>query len=282
MKFRTFYRLFYKHGLKKASIILKIYILLILPFRYLINSFYFEKKINLDIFSTKNKFLFEKNLNYLFESFNSDKGDFFINQYVQPIKKNKKKIKGHGYSKFYDLLFSEIKNKPLNIIEIGSFYGNASAALFFYFKRSIIYGGDINPDMFKYKSNRVKNFFIDNGSRSSIEKNLLKSNINFDIIIEDGSHKLKDQIISLFMLFPILNSGGYFVSEEIDFPETKEDMRINQSPPDLKTILKNIIEKKDFQSTYIENFEKKYFLENLESIDFYKGNYNEIAVIKKK
>ena len=50
--------------------------------------------------------------------------------------------------------------------------------------------------MFKYKSNRVKNFFIDNGSRSSIEKNLLKSNINFDIIIEDGSHKLKDQIIS--------------------------------------------------------------------------------------
>ena len=84
------------------------------------------------------------------------------------------------------------------------------------------------------------------------------------------------------MLFPILNSGGYFVSEEIDFPETKEDMRINQSPPDLKTILKNIIEKKDFQSTYIENFEKKYFLENLESIDFYKGNYNEIVVIKKK
>ena len=136
--------------------------------------------------------------------------------------------------------------------------------------------------MFKYKSNRVKNFFIDNGSRSSIEKNLLKSNINFEIIIEDGSHKLKDQIISLIMLFPILNSGGYFVSEEIDFPEPKEDMRINQSPPDLKTILKNIMEKKDFQSTYIENFEKKYFLENLESIDFYKGNYNEIVVIKKK
>ena len=282
MKFRTFYRLFYKHRLQKASKILTLYILLILPFRYLINSFYFEKKINLDNFSIKNAFLFEKNLNYLFEFFNSDKGDFFINQYVQPIRKDKKQIKGHGYSKFYDLLFSKIKNKSLNIVELGSFYGNASAALFFYFKKSIIYGGDINPDMFKYKSNRVKNFFINNGSRSSIEKNLLNSNINFDIIIEDGSHKLKDQIISLFMLFPILNSSGYFVTEEIDFPESKEDMRINQSAPDLKTILKNVKEKKDFKSIYIQDFEKKYFIENFESINFYKGNLNEIVVIKKK
>ena len=58
-------------------------------------------------------------------------------------------------------------------------------------------------------------------------------------------------------------------------------MRINQSQPDLKKILKNIKQKKDFTSEYINKDEKKYFLENVENIQFYKGNFNEIAVIKK-
>ena len=83
------------------------------------------------------------------------------------------------------------------------------------------------------------------------------------------------------MLFPLVNSGGYFVIEELDFPESKDNMRINQSPPDLKTILKNILKKEDFTSTYINQKEKEYFLKNYEFIKFYKGNINEFAIIKK-
>ena len=33
---------------------------------------------------------------------------------------------------------------------------------------------------------------------------------------------LKDQIISLFMLFKTLQSGGLFIIEEIDFPEKEK------------------------------------------------------------
>ena len=135
--------------------------------------------------------------------------------------------------------------------------------------------------MFKYYSKRLKNFFIDSSKRSSIDENILSREVNFDIIIEDASHMLKDQIISLFMLFKILNPGGYFIVEELDFPETKENMRINQSPPDLKTILKKILKKEDFMSTYIDQKEKEYFLKNFEFIKFYKGNTNEFAIIKK-
>ena len=49
-----------------------------------------------------------------------------------------------------------------------------------------------------------------------------------------------------------------------------------------KNILKNIQEKKDFRSKYINQNLKDYFLNNVESIDFFKGNINEIAIIKKK
>ncbi len=281
MKLKTFYRIYYRHRVEKASYILKFYLFLIIPFVYFVNIFFFKKKINLDLFSKKNFLFFEKDLNFLFEFFNSDKGEYYIDQYTQPIKRKNIKIKSHGYSKFYDKYFYELKNNNINILEIGSFYGNALAALFFYFRNANIYGGDINPDMFKYSSKRVINFFIDSSKKSSIDENIISREVNFDIIIEDASHMLRDQIISLFMLFKILNPGGYFIVEELDFPETKENMRINQSPPDLKTILKKILKKEDFMSTYIDQKEKEYFLKNFEFIKFYKGNINEFAIIKK-
>ena len=282
MNLRTFYRLFYKHRIKKASFFLRLYIFIIVPLKYIINIFYFEKKVNLDLYKNQISELSKKNLNALFEHFNSDKGEYFINQYLQPAKKNKNKIEAHGYAKIYEEIFNVFKKKNINILELGSFYGNAAAALFFYFDKANIFSGDINPDMFKYKSNRIKNFYIDSSSRNSLENDLISKKNNFDIIIEDASHMLKDQIISLFMLFPLVNSGGYFIVEELDFPETREDMRVNQTKPDLKQILQNILKSIDFNSIYINDDEKKYFLENFSSIEIKKGNFNEIAIIQKK
>ena len=282
MNLRTFYRLFYRHRIKKASFILRVYIFIVVPIKYLINLFYLEKKINLDSYKNNSPELFKKDLNYLFEHFNSDKGEFFNNQYLQPAKKNKEKIQAHGYAKFYEPIFINFKNKEVNILELGSFYGNSAAALYFYFNKASILTTDINPDMFKYKSNRVTNHYTDSSSRNSIINNLIIKKKKFEIIIEDASHILKDQIISLFMLFPLVNSGGYFIVEELDFPETREDMRINQSKPDLKKILQNTLKNLDFNSIYIKDDEKKYFLENYSSIEIKKGNLNEIAIIKKK
>ena len=282
MNIKTFYNLFYRHRFEKAFLTRKIYLALILPFKFLYNYFYMDKKKNLDDFSLKNSFLFSKNLNFLFEFFNSDKGEKYINQYTHPSKRDNIKIKAHGYSKFYEKVFLEFKDKKINILEIGSFYGNASAAMFFYFRNANIFGADINPDMFNYTSKRIKSFFVNSSSISSIQKNILDKKIEYKIIIEDASHMLKDQIISLFYLFPILESGGYFIVEELDFPEKREDMRVGQEFPDLKSILKNIQEKKDFNSKYINKNLKEYFLNNIETIDVFKGNINEIAIIKKK
>ena len=282
MKLKTFYRIYYRHRVKKASIILKIYLLIIIPFKYFINFLHLPKKKDLDVFSKNHAHLFDKDLNFLCEYFNSDKGEKFKNQYDKPSKSNKKEVVSHGYAKIYEKYFHKYKEKKLNIIELGSFYGNASAALFFFFKNSQIYSADINPDMYIYNSKRLENFFADTSSRSSIEENIIKKNIEFDIIIEDASHMLKDQIISLFILFKILKSGGFFIIEEIDFPEKRDDMHVNQEFPDLKTILKKINNNENFESKYINQYEKNYFLNNVDFIKFYKGNINEFAIVKKK
>ena len=90
MKLKTFYKLFYRHRVVKANIFLKIYLILIIPFRYIANFPFFKKKINLDEYSKKKADLYQKDLNYLFEYFNSDKGNKFYDQYVQPMKKIQK------------------------------------------------------------------------------------------------------------------------------------------------------------------------------------------------
>ena len=213
MNLKTFYKIYYRHRYKKASFILKPYLLISILIKYIYNLFYFPKKINLDTYLNNKLYLFKKDLNFLFEYFNSDKGEFFVNQYSQPYKRCKNKTKAHNYAKFYEIYFKNIKKKKLNIIEIGSYYGNASAALFFYFKNSKIYSADINPDMYLYKSKRINSFYLNNSDRASIEKNLINKEIKFDIIIEDASHMLKDQILSLFMFFKILKPGGIFVIE---------------------------------------------------------------------
>ena len=282
MNIKTFYTIYYRHRIQKANLLLKIYILLILPIRYLLNIPFLPKKINLDEHSNSNVELFKKDLDYLFEYFNSDKGNYYINQYMQPIKKKNKRIDAHGYSKIYERYFEKIRNANLNVLELGSFYGNAAGAFFYYFKNSSIYSGDICPDLFRYKSQRLKNFYINTSSEISIKKDLIDNQRIFNVIIEDASHTLKDQIISLFMLFKILSPKGIFICEELDFPETRKDMNINNEYPDLKNILKAIKSNKDFNSKYIKEEDKKYFLDNFNTIEIFKGKINEVAVIQKK
>ena len=284
MKLRTFYKIYYKHRLQKANHILKFYILFIIPFKYLINLFYLPRIVNLDEFDDKFGLNETNDLSKLFDFFNSDKGNKFENQYIHPSKRTSTKIKGHGYSNFYQKYFENLKLNNLNILEIGSFHGNASAALFFYFKNSKFFAADIYPDLFRYKSNRIKNFYVNSSDENSIQENIInKFTNNFDIIIEDAGHSLKDQIISLFMLFKKLNSKGLFIIEELDFPDTRDDMNLNNEKPTLREILLNFKKNKTLlNSQYIKKKDADNFLNNVEGIEIYKGNFNEIAIIKKK
>ena len=125
-----------------------------------------------------------RDLNTLFEHFNSDKGEYFINQYLQPAKKNNEKIGAHGYAKIYETVFTNFKEKKINILELGSFYGNAAAALYFYFDKANIFSADINPDMFKYKSNRIINFYIDSSSRNSLKNDLISKKIILILLLK--------------------------------------------------------------------------------------------------
>ena len=221
-------------------------------------------------------------MNFLFEFFSSDKGEKFIDQYDKPIKRNNLKIPGHEYHKYYEKYFAQFKEKKINILEIGTFRGNASAAFYFYFPNACIYSYDIFPDLFCYKSLRNLNSFLDNSSEKILDEKIINNNVSYDIIIEDAGHCYKDQIITLFKTFSKLNSGGIYVVEELDFPDTRKDMNTQEEHPTLREILYEINKGNNFISNLVSEEEKDYFLKNFENIKIYKGRVNEISFIKKK
>ena len=64
----------------------------------------------------------------------------------------------HNYHTIYDKYFSKLKNKKLNILEIGVSDGSSLQAWSNYFKKSTIIGIDINKP--KKKKKFKKNIFF--------------------------------------------------------------------------------------------------------------------------
>ena len=282
MDYNTFIKIYYKHRLAKASRIRYFILLFFLPLIYIVNKFLDQKIVDLDLLGEKNAQLFDKDLNYLFEYFGSDKGINFVNQYQKPLNRSKIKIQGHDYGKYYEQFFFQFKEKKINILEIGAFRGNASAAFYFYFPHSNIESYDLFPDLFCFTSMRNKNFYLDNSSEQMLEEKIIKKDKLFDIIIEDAGHYYKDQIITLFKTFKKLRSSGIYVVEELDFPDSRKDMNINNEHPTLREILNKIKKGEKFSSELVSESEKNYFLKNFDKIEILKGRVNEICFIKKK
>ena len=86
-----------------------------------------KKKISID-----NDEFSSESLDALFNYYGSDKADYFS------------KTQGHGFSKFYVEKLQHLREKEINILEIGSFAGASAASFIKYFKNSKVFCFDIN------------------------------------------------------------------------------------------------------------------------------------------
>lgn len=158
--------------------------------RYLI--YKYKIKTNIDKISQNFNDL---SINEIFKYFNTDKGSSW-NANEQ----------GHGYSTYYEKHLNLLKNKEIKILEIGSYSGASAASFAKYFPLSKIYCLDINIKNFKFSSERINVFGLDISKKTMLNKFYKKANIlndekYFDIIIDDGSHKLSDILISINEFF---------------------------------------------------------------------------------
>ena len=198
--------------------------------------YFLKNKIDID----KDKFGKNISLDYLFKKYETDKSN-----------------KIHGFTKYYIKHLNRLKNKKLNFLEIGSAGGGSAAAFVHYFNKSNIFCLDVNLTLVRYKSDRI-NFF---GLDSSNSKMLYKFNKNieekfsvkkFDIIIDDGSHILSDQLFSINYFYKYLKKGGYYIIEDYKFPNYfKRCKDVDENTIDI--IIKKLKSNKIIKSKILKN-----------------------------
>lgn len=116
----------------------------------------------------------------------------------------------HGYTDHYWRYFRDLK--PAKLLEIGVFAGASVNMWNSFFPECKITGVDSNPDTLSIKT-IDPSIELQIGDQADAE--FLKSLGYFDIIIDDGGHTMKQQIVSFKTLWHRLNDGGIYVIEDL-------------------------------------------------------------------
>ena len=214
-----------------------------------------------------------KSLEDIFARYGTDKANFW----------GEENSKGHGYSKYYEKHFKQIRNNKVNILEIGSYSGASAASFSKYFPNSKIFCLDINISNFKFSSNKIHVFGTDVSSSKMISNFYKKINISseenfFDIIIDDGSHKLSDILFSLNNFYKNLKKNGFYVIEDFMFPNYFKHLN-DVSELKIDELVKKIKNKQKFNSNIIEERLKNYFKKENNAINVYKGNLSNSDIV---
>lgn len=121
------------------------------------------------------------------------------------------------YLREYDRLFAPYRNQAISMLEIGIQNGGSLEIWSQYFPNAKKFVGcDINPDCAKlaYADTRIA-VVVGDATAPETQAKVLDQSANFDLIIEDGSHKSSDIVKAFARYFPALKPGGLFVAEDL-------------------------------------------------------------------
>lgn len=126
----------------------------------------------------------------------------------------------HSYVDIYTELFKTIKDDSIILTEIGVSGGFSIQVWLEYFQKATIYAIDIDWSVCKFLEwpDRVVKLNHD-ATKPSILEHVPVS----DIIIDDGSHAVSDQISSFNILYPLLKKGGMYIIEDVNAIDTLID-----------------------------------------------------------
>jgi hypothetical protein len=190
----------------------------------------------------------------------------------------------HNYfNSVYEKYFSPIRDEVTKFCEIGvgGFWqdagwvpGNSLRVWDEYFPNAEILGLDINSFDLTSQGKVVVDY-IDQSNKTLVDEYAAKIS-EYDIILDDGSHVMYDQQITMAAFFKSVKSGGIFVMEDL---HTSPEVRMpeknaiwNWGDPTKITTLEMLESFKNtgkIISDYLSDEEKEYLENNIKSIDIF-------------
>ena len=164
-------------------------------------------------------------------------------------------LKWSNYGPIYDRHFADYRELPINILEIGVLKGGSMRMWEKYFPKANIFGIDIDEECLQYQSDRTK-IFIGDQSDVSFLRNVKAKIPRIDILIDDGSHRAKDQKITFDEMYYHVRKPGVYLIEDIElnyWPSKDKD-----KPDNFMTYMKNKIDELNIRRTMSRKVSESY------------------------
>jgi hypothetical protein len=120
----------------------------------------------------------------------------------------------HNYLPYYWMHFRDIRLEVGKVLEIGVQTDRSIRMWEEFFPNATIYGVDIDPECERLAGGRRVIFIGDQSDRDFLNQVVERAGGHFDIIIDDGSHRVEHQLASFNFLFPTLSDHGIYAVED--------------------------------------------------------------------
>lgn len=196
----------------------------------------------------------------------------------------------HGYGHIYNRYFSELNFKKIfKVLEIGVSHCDSQIFWKTYFAHANYYGIDIK-DYTEKAQNKIHIFQGNQAKRKDLQEFINLHGSDFDIIIDDGGHTMKQQQVSFGFLFPHLKAEGLYVCEDLftssdsfkypAFNWLKGYCDVSSVPTSLG-MFKQLEQCGITDSSYMTRIEKEYIDKHMNWCHIEMGNFSEISFVKK-
>lgn len=123
--------------------------------------------------------------------------------------------KWQHYFEIYDRHFSRFRGTDVHVVEFGVGQGGSLQMWKEYFgPNSKIFGVDINPHCKKLEEGQIEIFIGDQEDRRFLHS-LTEKLPRIDILIDDGGHRMKQQIKTFEELFSYIDENGVYLCEDL-------------------------------------------------------------------
>lgn len=107
-----------------------------------------------------------------------------------------------------------------------------------FFLLADVYGLDNHKELL-FEADRIKSVFADQKDEASLFIAIADIGKDFDLIVDDGSHEIEDQLLSFKVFFTIVKAGGIYAIEDV-FIENLDRVKIELKDLDYHIFPSNI------------------------------------------
>ena len=140
------------------------------------------------------------------------------------------KIK-HVYTPFYYELLKDKKHTFKKVLEMGIGYKEtmpyypryqtgASLKMWRdFFPNAMVHGADISPKAM-FEDERIKTYLCDERKKCDIERLVMQTGSDIDLVVDDGSHRLHHQVYLCKTIMPLLQKSVIYIIEDVGYNES--------------------------------------------------------------